>query len=137
MSSASLDEIKFEQGVVKRPLTLQEAEELGAGEFSMRLHLFVEAKDSTRVFLSVLPGNSDNLPGAIRHMVDRESFPTLSYKLWDKEGVLKYIGLFPLADPGKKFGTYVLGVINTITLPMATEGLAMTIDPRQNITCIR
>ena len=55
VSSASLDEIKFEQVVVKRQLTLQEAEELGAGEFSMRIHLFVEAKDSTRVFLSVLP----------------------------------------------------------------------------------
>ena len=72
VSSASLDEIKFDQGVVKRQLTLQEAEELGAVVFSMRMHLFVESKDTTRVFISVLPGTTDDLPAAIKSMVDRE-----------------------------------------------------------------
>ena len=138
VSSLSLDEIKYEQGAVKRQITIQEAKELGAGEFSLRLHLFVEAKDSTRVFLSILPGSLDDLPENIRHMKDRESFPTLSYEMYNKEGISKYIGLFPPAEPGKKYGTYVLGVINTIALPaIIAEGLAMTIDPRQYITCIR
>ena len=138
VSSLSLDEIKYEQGSVKRQITLQEAKELGAGEFSLRLHLFVEAKDSTRVFLSILPGSLNDLPDSVRHMKDRESFPTLSYEMYDKEGTSKYIGLFPPAEPGKKYGTYVLGVINTIALPaVIAEGLAMTIDPKQYITCIR
>ena len=87
--SVSLEAIKYEQGSVKRQITVQEAKELGAGEFSMRLHLFVEARDATRVFLSILPGNQDDLPENIRHMRDRESFPALSYELWDREGILK------------------------------------------------
>ena len=70
-------------------------------------------------------------------MRDRESFPALSYEMYDRDGISKYIGLFPPAEPGKKYGTYVLGVINTIALPLASEGLAMTMDPRQYITCIR
>ena len=138
VSSVSLEEIKYEQGSVKRQITIQEAKELGAGEFSLRLHLFVEARDATRIFLSILPGSLDDLPENIRHMKDRESFPTLSYEMYDRDGISKYIGLFLPAEPGKKYGTYVLGVINTIALPaIIAEGLAMTIDPLQYITCIR
>ena len=45
--------------------------------------------------------------------------------------------LFPPAEPGKKFGLHGLGVVNTMALQVATDELAITIDPRQFVTCIR
>ena len=73
MSSASLEDIKFEKGAAKRRLTPQEAAELGAGTFILRLHLFNEKKDSSRVFLSIIPGTIDDLPNKIRHFKNLES----------------------------------------------------------------
>ena len=132
-----LDDVKFEKGPAKRRLTRQEAEELGAGVFTLRLHLFNEKKDSSRVFLSLIPGTVDDLPPGIQHFNDRESFPTLLYPMYDSDGDSKHARLSPPADPGRKFGTYVLGVINTIALPLATDGLVLTVDPRQYINSIR
>ena len=54
---------------------------------------FVEAKTTTRVFLYVLPGIKADLAVAIRSWVGLESFPTLSYEMWDKEGDSKYAEL--------------------------------------------
>ena len=36
VSSAAIDNIKFEKGLAKQPLTREEAEELSAGIFTMR-----------------------------------------------------------------------------------------------------
>ena len=45
--------------------------------------------------------------------------------------------LFSPADPGRKYGLHGLGVVNTMSLPVATDKLAITIDPRQFVRCIR
>ena len=137
MDSDTLDNVKFEQGPAKCQLTLQEAEDLGAGVFQLRLHIFTEDRDRSRVFLSVLPGTLDDLSPRLKAMADRDSFPTLSYELWDPEGDNKFAMLYPPAGEGKKFGVYVLGVINTLALPLATEALVISVDPKQYLTAVR
>ena len=56
--------------------------------------------------------------------------------MYDRDGDCK-AELFPPAEPGRKFGTYVLGVINSIAMPLATNDLVLTVDPRQYFTSIR
>ena len=111
--------------------------EIGAGTFSMRLHLFNDARESSKVFLSIIPGTIDTLPNDIRHYNALETFPVLSYPMINKDGQKTRAELFPPAEPGKKFGLHGLGVVNTMALPVATDDLAITIDPRQFVTCIR
>ena len=55
----------------------------------------------------------------------------------NKDGQKTRAELFPPAEPGKKFSLHGLGVVNTMALPVATDDLAITIDPRQLVTCIR
>ena len=49
MLSTSLDAIKFKKGPAKHPLTKQEAREIGAGTFTMRLRIFNNTRDTCKV----------------------------------------------------------------------------------------
>ena len=137
MSSASIEDIKFEKGPAKRKLTKQKAAELGAGTFTMRLHLYNDKKDLSRVFLSIIPGTIDALPNDIRHFNNLESFPVLSYPMYDRDGDRTQAELFPPAEPERKYGLYGLGVINSLAMPLVTDNLVLAVDPRQYITAIR
>ena len=137
MSSASIKDIKFEKGPAKRKLTKQEAAELGAGTFTMRLHVFNNRRELSRVFLSIIPGTIDTLPNNIRHFNTLETFPVLLYPMYDMDGERTQAELFPPAEPGEKYGLHTLGVVNSLVMPLATDDLVLTIDPCQFITSIR
>ena len=137
VSSASLDNIKYKKGPAKHRLTKQEARELGAGIFTCWLYIFNDTNQTSEVFLSIIPGTIDTLPAGIRHYNTLETFPVLSYPMINKDGQKTRAKLFPPAEPGKKLGLHGLGVVNTMVLPLATDDLAITIDPCQFVTCIR
>ena len=65
----------------------------------------------------------DDLPPGIKPFNNCESFPNLSYPIYDRNGDTKHAGLFPPAELERKLGTYMFGVINTIAMPLATDGL--------------
>ena len=97
MSSASIEDIKFEKGPAKRKLMKQEAAELGAGTFTMRLHVFNNRRELSRVFLSIIPGTIDTLPNNIRHFNTLETFPVLSYPMYNRDGECTQAELSPPA----------------------------------------
>ena len=53
------------------------------------------------------------------------------------DGLKTKAELFPLADPANKYGLHTLRMVNTLAIPVVTDDLAITIDPRQLIMCIR
>ena len=71
-----MEGITFEEGACERKLTLQEAQEKGVGDFSLRLT-------------------------NIKHWNNLETFPTLFYPMNNKDGDPKHAGLFPPAKPGR------------------------------------
>ena len=74
----------------------------------------------------------------LRGLNERQFFRTLSYDL--QHPTLernKGATLFPRADPGKKYGTYCLGVINTVAMPTATKDVAPINDPKQCMTSLK
>ena len=109
---------KFERGPAKRQLTLQVAEDLGARGFMMRLHIFTKSRYKSSVI--------DDLGPKLKALLDRDSFPTLSYELWHPEHQQKYSKLYAPANPAKRFGLFVLGLVNTIALPIATKALVIS-----------
>ena len=137
VSSASLDDIKFEKGPAKPRLTRQKDSKIGAGTFTCCLHLFNNARESSKVVLSIIPWTIDTLPNDIRHYNALETFPVLSYPMINRDGQKMRAELFPPAEPGKKSGLHGLGVVNTMALPVATDNLDITINSRQFVTCIR
>ena len=84
-----------------------------------------------------MPGTIDTLPADIRHYNSLETFPVISYQMNSRDGKKTEAELFPLADPGRKYGLHCLGLVNTLSLPVATDEPAITIDPGQLLKCIR
>ena len=137
MSSDSIDEIRYEVGAAKKPITKEEAARLGAGVFNMRLHVFIGAKDRAHVFLNFLPGTPSTLPNDIMIYHTMESSPVVSFPLRNREGKEYKAELFPPADPGQKYGLYSLGLINTLSVRVSSEGPQIEIDPGQLVRCTR
>ena len=84
-----------------------------------------------------MPGTVDALPADIRHYNSLETFPVISYQMNSRDGKKTEAELFPPAEPGRKYGLHCLGFVNTLSLPVATDELAITIDPGQLLKCIR
>ena len=101
------------------------------------LHVFIDSRESCKVFLNIMPGTVDALPADIRHYNSLETFPVISYQMNSRDGKKTEAELFPPADPGRKYGLHCLGLVNTLSLPVATDKLAITIDPGQLLKCIR
>ena len=57
--------------------------------------------------------------------------------MYNRDGEKTQAELFPPAEPGKKYGLHGLGLVNTLAMPLATDDLMITVDPRQFITSIR
>ena len=89
------------------------------------------------MFLNIIPATIDTLPADIRHYNTLETFPVISYQMKSRDGQKTKAKLFPPADPGRNYGLHGLGLVNTLSLPVATDELAITIDPRQFVRCIR
>ena len=104
---------------------------------SLHLHLFLENKNTTRVFLSMLPGSIQDLELKLKALANRESFPNVSYTLQHPTLQEKYAKLFPPADLLRHFGIYPLGVVNSILMNVATEGIQPKVDPEQYVDSIR
>ena len=62
-----------------------------------------------------------------RHYNTMETFPVLSYPINNMDGL----------KTKAEYGLHSLGLVNTLAIPVATDNLAITIDPRQLIRCIR
>ena len=137
MSSDSIDEIKYEVGVTKKPITKEEAASLGAGVFNMRLHVFVDSRDRAKVFLNFLPGTPNTLSVDIMVFHSLESFPVVSFPMRNRDGKETKAELFPPADPGQKYGLYTLGLINTLSVRVPSEGPPINVNPSQLVRCTR
>ena len=137
--STSLEPPTYKKGANprEREITHQEAKALGVGAYSMRLHLFTETRDTTKVFLSILLGTLQDLEPRLRGLTDRKSFRVVSYKMYHPILQPKYAKLFPPADLTRHFWVYALGLINAILMPVATKEIQPKIDPKQYITSIR
>ena len=61
----------------------------------------------------------------------------LSYPMNSMDGQKMKAKLLPPADPARKYGLHGLGLVNTLALPVATDDLAITIEPHQLVRCIR
>ena len=89
------------------------------------------------MFLNIVPWTIDALPAEIRHYNTLETFPVLSYLMTNMDRLKTKAKLFPPADLAKKYGLHSLGLVSTLAIPVATDDLAITMDPRQLIRCIR
>ena len=101
------------------------------------MHIFADSRESCKVFLNIMPWTVDALPADIRHYNSLETFPVISYQMNSRDGKKTEAELFPPAEPGRKYGLHCLGLVNTLSLPVATDELAITIDPGQLLKCIR
>ena len=123
--------------MAKKPLSKEEAGSLGTGTFNMRLHVFLDTKEKAKVFLNFLPGTVNTLPVDIMVFHSLESFPVVSYPMRNRDGKETKAELFPPADPGRKYGLYTLGLINTLSVRVPTEGPPIEVDPSQLVRCTR
>ena len=89
------------------------------------------------MFLNIVPGTIDALPAEIRAYNTMETFPVLSYPMTNMDRMKTKAELFPPDDLAKKYGLHSLGLVNTLAIPVATDDLAITIDPCQLVRCIR
>ena len=131
--------IKIEVGATKQEITREEAVALGAEVFTMRLHVFVPARDRAQVFLNLIPGTPATLPAEIMQYNGLESFPVVSFPLKSRDNREFRPEIFPPADPGLKCGVYSLGLLNTLAIPAGPPGdeQEVKIDPRQLVRCTR
>ena len=79
----------------------------------------------------------DALPAEIRSFNGLETFPVLSYPMNSNDRTKTNAELYPPADPAKRFGLYSLGLVNSLAIPIATDQLAITVDPSQLIRLVR
>ena len=84
-----------------------------------------------------MPGTVKTLPASIRHYNSLETFPVISYPMKNRDGKHTKAPLFPPAYPGRKYGLHSLGLINTLSMRVPTDGPAITIDPSQLVRCTR
>ena len=104
---------------------------------NLRFHVFIDSKEYCKVFLNIVPGTLNALPAEILHYNTIETFPVLSYPMTNMDGMKTKAELFPPADPAKKNYLHSLGLVNTLAIPVAKDDLAIMIDPRQLVRCIR
>ena len=102
-----------------------------------RLHVFLDSKESANVWLNIMPGTVDTLPADIRHYNSLESFPVILYPMKNRDGKHTKAPLFPPADPGRKYGLHSLGLINTLSMRVPTDGPEIAVDPGQLVRCTR
>ena len=102
-----------------------------------RLHVFLDNKESAKVWLNIMPGTVNTLPVDIMIYHSLESFPVISYPMKNRDGKDTKAKLFPPADPGRNYGLHSLGLINTLSMRVPTDGPAITIDPSQLVRCTR
>ena len=103
----------------------------------LRFHVFLDSKESCKVFLNIVPGTIDSLPAEIRSFNGLETFPVLIYIMNSMDGTKTKAELFPTADPAKKFGLHSLKLVNSLAIPVVTDNLAITVDPSHLVRCIR
>ena len=140
MSSDSITELKFMMGTTKREVTKEEAKAMGAGAFSMRMHVFVPTRDRAQIFFNLIPGSPATLPAGIIAYNGLESFPVLSFPMKNMDKKEYQAEIFPPADPGVKYGIYSLGLINTLAIAAPGppgDGQEVGIDPGQLVRCSR
>ena len=101
------------------------------------MHVFLDNKESAKVWLNIMPGTVANLPVDISIYHSLESFPVISYSMMNRDGKDTKAKLFPPADPGRKYGLHSLGLINTLFMRVQTDGPTIDIDPNQLVRCTR
>ena len=101
------------------------------------MHVFVDSRESAKVWLNIMPGSVGTLPADIGCYHSLESFPVVSYVMKNRDGKDTKAKLFPMADPGKKHGLHTLGLINTLAMSVPADGPTIDIDPGQLVRCTR
>ena len=80
-SDTVMPKIKFVTESVRREITPQQAGHFGVGTFIFRLHLLLEAKESMRVWVTLLPGSKDTMSERLKPLMGNSTFPILSFEL--------------------------------------------------------
>ena len=94
-------------------------------------------KESATVWLNIMPGTVATLPVDISIYHSLESFPVINYPMKNRDGKDTKAKLFPPADSGRKYGLHSLGLINTLSMRVPTDGPTINIDPSQLFRCTR
>ena len=99
------------------------------------MHVFLDNKESAKVWLNIMPGTVNTLPVDIMIYHSLESFPVISYPMKNRDGKDTKAKLFPPADPGRKYGLHSLGLINTLSTHVPTDSPAIAVG--QLVRCTR
>ena len=97
----------------------------------------MDNRESAKVWLNIMPRTVATLPVDISVYHSLESFPVISYAMKNRDGKDTKAKLFPPADPGRKYGLHTLGLINTLSMRVPTDGPTIDIDPGQLVRCTR
>ena len=65
------------------------------------MHIFIDSRESCKVFLNIMPGTVDALPADIRHYNPLETFPVISYQMNSRDGKKTEARLFPPLTRGE------------------------------------
>ena len=101
------------------------------------MHVFLDNRESAKVWLNIMPGTVATLPVDISVYHSLESFQVVSYAKKNRDGRGANANLFPPADPRRKYGLHSLGLINTLSMRVPTDRPTIDIDPSQLIRCTR
>ena len=112
-SDSVMSKIRFVTGAVKRVIKPQQAGESGSGTFIFRLHLLLEAKDSMRVWITLLPGSRDSQEERLKPLMGLPTFPSKSYELTHStKKTIKGAVLMPRAN-NQKMGIFAMAILDT------------------------
>ena len=121
-------------------LSPSEASEAGITSFQIRLHLFIDHRDSAQVFYSIYPTPFDQLPERLQELVEKATFPVLTTQVREQADtgppVFGRAHLRPPADRSHSIPLAVLGFIDTTMVPEALR-LTLETDPTTFVACIR
>ena len=137
-SDTVMNRIQFVTGSVKRKITPQQAGNFGTGTFIFRLHLLLEAKDSMRVWITMLPGSRDSQTERLKPLMGYPTFPGLSYELTHRtKKSVKGATLMPKAS-NQKIGIYAMAILDS-TLVEQPPGIydPQIIDPTLYVTAVK
>ena len=137
-SDSVMSKIRFVTGAVKREITPQQAGESGAGTFIFRLHLLLEAKDSMRVWITLLPGSRDSQEERLKPLMGLPTFPGMSYELTHStKKTIKGAVLMPRAN-NQKLGIFAMAILDTtlVERPPGSDDPPQ-VDPTSYVTAVK
>ena len=112
-SDTVMPKIKFVTESVRREITPQQAGHFGVGTFIFRLHLLLEAKESMRVWVTLLPGSKDTMSERLKPLMGNSTFPILSFELAHRtKKNVKSAALMPKAS-NQKMGIFALAIVDS------------------------